>query len=87
MLVDPTLINLIVKAEKAHARLMAEGRAIGRLQRNEFARFARLRTLAPDIVSAIVEGRQPVALSARKLLRTAYLPMDWGEQRIALGFG
>jgi hypothetical protein len=59
---------------------------IERLRRNELARFARLRTLAPDIVSAIVEGRQPASLSARKLLRTTYLPVDWSEQRIALGF-
>jgi site-specific DNA recombinase len=85
-LVDPTLINLIVKAEKAHATLVAQGKEIERLRRNELARYARLRTLAPDIVSAIVEGRQPASLSARNLLRTACMPMEWSEQRIALGF-
>lgn len=57
MLVDPILINLIVRAEKAQATLFTHGQSIDRLRRNELARFARLRTLAPDIISAIVEGR------------------------------
>jgi hypothetical protein len=66
-LVDSTLINLIVRAQKARALLAEQGGAIDRLRRNELARYARLRTLAPDIVSAIVEGRQPRSLTARKL--------------------
>jgi hypothetical protein len=85
-LVDATLVNLIVRAQRAHAELVEQGPMIDRLRRNELARLARLRTLAPDIVSAIIEGRQPASLSARKLLRTPELPMEWGEQRVALGF-
>lgn len=85
-LVDPTLVNLIVRAQRAHAMLAEQGAAIDRLQRNELARFARLRTLAPDIVSAIIEGSQPQSLTARKLLRTPELPVEWSAQRIALGF-
>jgi site-specific DNA recombinase len=37
-------------------------------------------------VSAIVEGRQPPALSGRRLLRCASLPIDWNGQRRVLGF-
>lgn len=85
-MVDPALVKLIVRAEQAHRTLVDGGSSIARLERNELARYARLYTLAPDIVSAIVEGRQPRSLSARKLLRTPELPMDWREQRTVLGF-
>jgi hypothetical protein len=49
-------------------------------------RLARLSYLAPDIVSAIIEGRQPPSLSGRRLLRAADLPFDWQGQRALLGF-
>ena len=41
--------------------------------------------LAPDIVEAILEGRQPRDLTFEKL--TKGLPMVWSEQRRLLGFG
>jgi len=37
-------------------------------------------------VAAILEGRQPVELTAHRLLRDTRLPIDWSEQRTALGF-
>jgi site-specific DNA recombinase len=40
--------------------------------------------LAPDIVEAILEGRQPADLTVQKLLRG--LPLSWAEQRKRLGF-
>jgi hypothetical protein len=40
--------------------------------------------LAPDIVEAILDGRQPADWTAQKLLRG--FPMDWAEQRKRLGF-
>ncbi len=47
----------------------------------------RLRWLAPDITTAIINGRQPPQLNAQKLMRlTAQLPADWAEQRALLGF-
>jgi len=49
-------------------------------------RLARLSYLAPDIVSAIIDGRQPPSLSGRRLLRAADLPFDWEGQRALLGF-
>jgi site-specific DNA recombinase len=43
--------------------------------------------LAPDITTAIVNGRQPQQLSAKTLMRKASrLPADWTEQRTLLGF-
>jgi hypothetical protein len=47
----------------------------------------RLPWLAPDITTAIVNGRQPQQLNAMTLMRKASrLPADWAEQRTLLGF-
>ena len=47
----------------------------------------RLSSLAPDIVSAIVNGRNPPQLTAKKLMRLSpRLPIDWTQQRKLLGF-
>jgi IS5 family transposase len=55
-------------------------------QRNIYA-LLRLPWLAPDITAAIVNGRQPPQLNAKKLMRlTAHLPADWAEQQALLGF-
>ena len=40
--------------------------------------------LAPDIVGAILDGRQPEDLTWKKLTR--HMPMNWAEQRKCLGF-
>ncbi|MET0371879.1 MAG: recombinase family protein, partial [Sphingobium sp.] len=55
-------------------------------KRSHLTRLARLKLLAPDIVSAILEGRQPVELTSRTLLRPSTMPIDWQEQRVLLGF-
>ena len=48
-------------------------------------KVAKLVCLDPYIVTAIVEGRQPLNLSPSKLL-AADLPLAWPEQRRVLGF-
>jgi len=47
-------------------------------------RLLRFAYLAPDIVEAIVEGRQPRILTVKLLLRG--IPLDWADQRAAFGF-
>ena len=47
-------------------------------------RLLRFAYLAPDIVEAIVEGRQPRVLTVKLLLRG--IPLDWANQRAAFGF-
>jgi hypothetical protein len=47
-------------------------------------RLLRFFYLAPDIVEAIVEGRQPRILTVKLLLRG--IPLDWADQRAAFGF-
>ena len=49
-------------------------------------RLARLGFLAPESISAILKGKQPKALTARKLLRVPNLPISWKDQRRLLGF-
>jgi hypothetical protein len=44
----------------------------------------RLAFLAPDIVEAIAEGRQPRALTLQRLLNP--ISLAWAEQRRCLGF-
>ena len=51
-----------------------------------FAQLVRLGGLAPDIVSAILEGRRPASLTRTRLARTKALPLDWNEQRRLFGF-
>lgn len=51
------------------------------------AEMLRMTMLAPDIVEAIFEGRQPRHLNLHTLRgRQDLLPRDWGEQRRLLGF-
>jgi hypothetical protein len=47
-------------------------------------RILRLAYLAPDIVEAIAEGRQPRGLTLQRLLSPA--PLAWAEQRQRFGF-
>jgi site-specific DNA recombinase len=47
-------------------------------------RLLRFGYLAPDVVEAIVEGRQPRALTVRQLLQG--VPCAWAEQRKVFGF-
>jgi site-specific DNA recombinase len=55
--------------------------------RGRLTALMRLSYLAPDIVRALLEGRQPIALTPTRLLRLSKnLPHDWKEQRRFLGF-
>jgi site-specific DNA recombinase len=42
--------------------------------------------LTPEIVEAILVGRQPIDLTPRRLKRIGVLPSRWDEQRRRLGF-
>ncbi|MEO5347865.1 MAG: hypothetical protein H7834_16025 [Magnetococcus sp. YQC-9] len=48
------------------------------------SRIYALSLLAPDIVEAILDGRQPVGLSLRELAKG--IPLAWDEQREKFGF-
>ena len=52
--------------------------------RSYIARILRLGLLAPDVVEAILDGREPSGLSLAKLTQT--FPALWHEQRELFGF-
>lgn len=81
---DPKLAALIVKAHCARDNLFSGASPRGS---RHAERLARLAFLAPDITAAILAGTQPACLTSRRLLKLPALPLDWNEQRQALGFG
>ena len=91
---DPSLLRVIARAHDLQGRLSQNTdltvHDIAREERVSAAyiyTLLRLPWLAPDITTAIVNGRQPQQLSAKTLMRKASrLPADWTEQRTLLGF-
>ncbi len=90
---DPSLVKLIVKAERLKAHFIRGGdrmdtiAASAGVSRRYFTRLLKLSFLAPDITKAILEGRHPPDLTAGRLITHPRLPLDWKGQRRALGFG
>ena len=90
---DPALIKLIATARAAWQAMLASGdtplaevaKTQGYLPEH-FTVLLRLSTLAPCIVTAIAEGRQPAMLNRQRLATITNLPKDWAGQRAALGF-
>ena len=83
---DQNLIDLVRRGWAAWQQLVTGPRSDNPVERSHLVRVARLRFLAPNITTAIIEGRQPVELTARALLRCSDLPIGWDDQRRALGF-
>jgi site-specific DNA recombinase len=90
---NPKLIALLAKANRWFDAL-SSGKSpsvlsIAQLQgmdAGEVIRIVYLAFLAPDIVESIVRGEHPASLGVKRLLALAPLPLDWNEQRRALGF-
>ena len=88
---DETLIRALARAHR-WKRLLEEGkyRSAGELAEAEGVtrsfvnRLLRLTLLAPDIVEAILDGRQPKGLQLEELTRA--MPSAWEEQQYRLTF-
>ena len=65
-----------------HASITELAEGLG-VDRSYVGRILRLTTLAPDIVEAIVRGKEPSGLSLERLVKA--MPMEWGEQRARFG--
>jgi len=90
---DPTLIKLLRRAhdwrrqlETGRSQSITDLAATNGVNPSYFTRVLRLAYLAPDIVEAIVAGRQPSELTANRLVRIHDVPIDWPGQREHLGF-
>jgi DNA invertase Pin-like site-specific DNA recombinase len=91
---DQSLTRILARAHAIRDQLIADPALTiamladrEQVTRSYATRLLRLTFLAPDIVTAILEGRQPVELTANKLMADTRLAIDWAEQRRALGFG
>src|ERR1700756_669053 len=90
---DARLVKLLIRARRLNATLLdSDGVPFAALAKRQgvspsyFTRLVRLSYLAPDITEAILDGRQPLDLTADKLLAHSRLPLGWHEQRTVLGF-
>jgi len=83
MSADPSLVRLMALAFAARDHLLTPKQhpLIATYQQRHQQRLARLSWLAPDIVAAIIGGRQPAQLTARHLLRCGDVPLGWQSQR------
>lgn len=86
---DPALLKAVARAFR-YQRLLDEGRYASvtemataeRIERGYLGTLLRLTLLAPEIVEAIVDGRQPGGGTLPRLLKP--LPVVWDAQREAL---
>ena len=82
---DPALVKALARAFR-YQRMLDEGRYANitemavaeRLERGYLSSLLRLTLLAPDIVTAILDGRQPECMTLTMLMRPS--PVCWKQQ-------
>jgi hypothetical protein len=87
---DPALVKALARAFR-YQRLLDEGQYASisemaegeRIERGYLGSLLRLTLLAPDIVEAILDGRQPDRLTLPRLMEP--FSANWAEQRAAFG--
>jgi hypothetical protein len=91
--IDKKLVESVAQARQWMDRLTeGQGCSVADIARElglddgEISRILPLAFLAPDIIAAILHGRQPLELTARRLKRLKPLPPLWADQRRVLGF-
>jgi hypothetical protein len=85
---DPALLKALARAFR-YQRMLDAGKyttigemaAAEKLDRGYLGRLLQLTLLAPDIVEAIVDGRQPEGVTVPGLLQN--VPDNWAEQRVS----
>ncbi len=83
---DPAMVKALARAFR-WKRMLDDGRyasiseiaAAEKIDRGYVGSILRLTLLAPDIVEAILDGRQPEELGLPALLEP--FPVEWGQQR------
>ena len=91
---DPALLQIVAGAHDIQERLTQNSEltlhAIASQEHvtpGYVSRLLRLPSLAPDIITAIINGKNPPQLTAKKLMRLVLeLPVDWTAQRKLIGF-
>ena len=87
---DPALVKALARAHRWRRMLEAgehgtvrELAKAEKVKKTYITRALRLTLLAPEIIEAILEGRQPAAMTMAGLLNP--FPVVWAEQRAGLG--
>lgn len=85
---DPILLRLIAHAFAAQDLLVRgiSSSMVDHYKQRHLQQLVRLSFMAPDIISAIVDGTQPPDLTGRKIMRINKIPLDWAGQRKMFGF-
>ena len=90
---DQKLIKLIARSHSWLQQLSSGAAASvreiarqGNHNEDDVSRLLPLAFLAPDIVEAIIAGRQPTELTSESLRRACPIPYSWDEQRMLFGF-
>jgi hypothetical protein len=86
---DPAILKALARGHR-WKRMLEDGRyasinemaAVEKLDRGYIGQVLKLTLLAPDIVEAILDGRQPVDLGLPRLMNP--FPVEWEEQRQSL---
>ena len=84
---DPALVKGLARAFR-YQRMLDQGRyasitemaAAERIERGYLGSLLRLTLLAPDIVEAILDGRQPEGVTLPGLMEP--FPLEWGRQAV-----
>jgi site-specific DNA recombinase len=85
---DTNLIKTLARAHEWWGRIIrGDARGIGEIARTEgfnrayVTRFLCLAFLSPEVTKALLEGRQPTELTAKRLIRSALMiPLLWPDQ-------
>jgi hypothetical protein len=85
---DPALVKTLARAFRWR-RMLEEGRyasirelaAAEGVDRAHVGRALHLTLLAPDVIEAILDGRQPEGMTLPKLMKP--FPVEWGSHRAA----
>ena len=76
------MMGRVIRRERQDRRLTLKEIAAAEGITSSYAtRLLRLAFLAPDIVTAILNGRHPPQLTANRLMDDTRLPLDWTAQR------
>jgi site-specific DNA recombinase len=88
---NPALLKLVSQAFAARDELERGGsfdEVAARLGcgTDNLADMIRTSFLSPNIITAVVEGRQPATLTRKQLVRTVRVPLSWSAQKATFGF-
>ncbi len=89
---DRSLLRLIAQAHRYREMMMnAQGKTVAELAASVgvgssyYTRLVKLSFLSPDVIRAILHGRQPLELNAKRLARYPPVPVNWVDQKSLTG--